>query len=104
MRPCATTLESELAPGELNCLLKVLSEQQFSGKHLEVGTAAGGTLWQMMRCYPRETCPPFVVVDPLQYFPRQLTVVQKNLRANEIDPSTVDFRQTTSEQAVVECM
>jgi len=37
MRPCATSLESELNPDELKCLTVLLRDGGKSGKHLEIG-------------------------------------------------------------------
>jgi predicted O-methyltransferase YrrM len=99
MRPSATTLESELTYEELECLLELLRSSQYTGRHLEIGTAAGGTLWQMMRCYDQENCPEFVVVDPMQYFPRQLEIVQNNLTCHGASLECVDFRVMTSDAA-----
>ncbi|MCB1134773.1 MAG: class I SAM-dependent methyltransferase [Chlamydiia bacterium] len=93
-----------MAPEELTCLLNVLKKHQFRGAHAEIGTAAGGTLWRMMACYPEEARPTFVVVDPLRYFPNQLEIVKKNLLENKVDPSPVDFRQKTSDQAVADAV
>jgi hypothetical protein len=90
-----------MTAGELRCLLEQIRRWRFSGKHLEIGTAAGGTLWQMMACFDAGTRPPFVVVDPMGYFPRQKEIVTDNLRRHGMDPSTVDFRQDFSEQALV---
>ena len=99
MRPCATTLESELSMAELDYLLTTIKSHRFSGKHLEIGTAAGGTLWQMLRCFEEGQQPPFVVIDPMKYFPDQFEKVQNNLRDHDVDPSQVDFRVTTSAEA-----
>lgn len=99
MRPCASTLESELKPDELECLTALLREGGKLGQHLEIGTAAGGTLWRMMDCFSPEERPPFVVIDPLSYFENQHEVVLQNLRDHGIDPAGVEFRQTTSAAA-----
>lgn len=96
MRQSATTLESELHPAELQCLRDLLSENPRSGRHLEIGTAAGGTLKALMLAYPPEARPPFSVVDPMTYFPNQLDLVRTNLRSAGLDPEAVDFRVGTS--------
>lgn len=59
--------------------------------YLEVGTAAGGTLVQVMGMFPAARRPRFVVVDPMTYFPGQLNVVQRNIREHGFDPQEVDF-------------
>jgi predicted O-methyltransferase YrrM len=66
------------------------------GTHLEIGTAAGGTLRALMLAYPAERRPRFVVVDPMTYFPDQLQIVRRNLAGAGIDPSEVDFRISKS--------
>ncbi len=73
-------------------LLRLLRQSEFSGRHLEIGTAAGGTLKEMMRCYPAEKRPRFVVIDPMTYFPDQLEKVKRNLSSAGVDPDEVEFR------------
>jgi predicted O-methyltransferase YrrM len=99
MRQCATTLESELTVEERKLLLGLLKRENFCGPHLEVGTAAGGTLCQMMLCFNDDQRPQFVAVDRMTYFPDQLAIVQRNLKQRGLDPDQVDFRVTTSAQA-----
>lgn len=96
MRKSATTLESELHPAELECLRDLLARHPRPGRHLEIGTAAGGTLKALMLCHPPETRPAFSVVDPMTYFPNQLDLVRTNLRSAGLDPDAVDFRIGTS--------
>ncbi len=93
-------MESELQPAELAALQALLKSAQLRGTHLEIGTAAGGTLKELLRCYapPR---PPFVVVDSFRYFPRQKEIVADNLRSAGIDPNDVDMRAAASESALV---
>ncbi len=99
MRPCATTLESEITEEEMDALLAVLGEATTKGPFLEIGTAAGGTLWRMVRSV-RATDPTssFSVLDPLKYFPNQRATVEKNLRDHGIDPASIDFRVCTSDE------
>jgi len=99
MRPSAISIESELHPAELAALQALLKSAQLRGTHLEVGTAAGGTLRELLLCYtpPR---PRFVVVDSFQYFPRQKEIVADNLRSAGIDPGDVDLRAVDSESAL----
>jgi len=99
MRECAVTLAAEMRPEEHAFLKEVLRGAAHPGKHLEIGTAAGGTLCHMLQCFPAATRPPFVVVDPMGYFPQQLETVQKNLRQSGLDPAAVDFRVQTSAAA-----
>lgn len=99
VRSTAHTLAPEMAPEELACLTELLRRHQFAGRHLEIGTAAGGTLCEMLRCFPADRTPPFVVVDTMRYFPDQLEIVRGNLRDHGLDPAAVDFRVATSDAA-----
>jgi predicted O-methyltransferase YrrM len=100
VRPCATTLESEVTKAEMRALLSLIADERLSGKHLEIGTAAGGTLCALMAAYPAQARPSFVVVDPMTYFANQLQTVHANLRGNGIDPAVVDFRVSSSDRAL----
>jgi predicted O-methyltransferase YrrM len=50
----------------------------------------------MMRSYPVEKRPRFVVVDPMTYFPDQPGIVRRNLASAGVDPDSVDFRISKS--------
>ncbi len=92
MRASATTLAAEVSENELAALKTLLKTRRLAGTHLEIGTAAGGTLKELMRCYPDAERPRFVVVDPMRYFPDQPAIVRKNLASAGLDPERVDFR------------
>ena len=92
-------MESELQPAELAALQALLKSAHLTGTHLEVGTAAGGTLKELLLCYPPPR-PRFVVVDSFRYFPRQKEIVADNLRRAGIDPADIDMRATDSESAL----
>jgi predicted O-methyltransferase YrrM len=96
MRECATTMVPEMKPAEHRLLIDSLTSLAGRRSHLEIGTAAGGTLCAMMNAFPADKRPQFVVVDPMKYFPNQLETVQKNLRQRQLDPSQVDFRTASS--------
>jgi predicted O-methyltransferase YrrM len=96
LRQSAITLEPEISDVEMQMMLSHLKRDQLRGRHLEIGTAAGGTLREMMRSYPAETRPPFVVVDPMKYFPDQLATVRKNVASAGVDPDSIDFRISAS--------
>lgn len=89
-------LSSELSPEELEALREILRANEFTGLHLEIGTAAGGTLKELLLYY-KEPRPPFVVVDPFTYFPNQLAKVRLNLESAGLDPAIVEFRTGTTE-------
>ncbi len=92
MRASATTLAAEVSELELAALTTLLKRRRLKGPHLEIGTAAGGTLKELMRCYPDAERPRFVVVDPMRYFSDQPAIVRKNLASAGLDPDRVDFR------------
>src|SRR5690606_6672651 len=92
----ATTLEAEMTAAEHELLLHTLKQQGPEGLHLEVGTAAGGTLCAMLGQFPEGERPTFVVVDPLQYFPQQRALIEKNLWNHGLNPQEVDLRVQTS--------
>ncbi len=92
MRPCALTLESELSDNELEYVTQLLNNNALSEFHLEIGTAAGGTLWRLMQSYSDNNRPKFIVVDPMTYFEGQLDIVKDNLLQHGIRSDAVDFR------------
>jgi len=96
MRASATTLASEVPEHELSALLEFIRAHPSARPHLEIGTAAGGTLKELMRCYPDGARPRFVVVDPMRYFEGQLEIVHKNLASAGLNPDEVDFRISKS--------
>lgn len=100
MRECATTMAPEITEEEMQFLLYTMTTNQLVGKHLEIGTAAGGTLCQMMLAYPTKKRPQFVVVDPMCYFPDQKQIVAKNLSEHGLDPEAVDFRVMKSAESL----
>lgn len=104
MRRSATTLASETTGIELSALEAALQTAKLSGPHLEIGTAAGGTLVAMMKSYADHCRPRFVVVDTFDYFPNQRAVVEHNLLSSGLDPASVDFRTGKSWSLVEEAL
>ncbi|HUJ78796.1 MAG TPA: class I SAM-dependent methyltransferase [Nitrospiria bacterium] len=102
MRPHPKTLESELSADELGCLTGLLKTNHLSGDHLEIGTAAGGTLAVMMNCYDQLSRPHFVVIDTMTYFADQYDIIRRNLRLRGLDPDSVEFRVARSFDAFKE--
>jgi len=97
-RPCATTLEPEMTAEELSALDQWIGEGELKGGHLEIGTAAGGTLCHMMGLYEQKR-PKFSVVDTMSYFRDQFATVKKNLTDHGLKPDDVDFRVMSSDEA-----
>ena len=101
MRPLPRTLSAELSNDELSSLINIIREKSFKGKHLEIGTAAGGTLCCMMKAFEDRDRPPFVVIDPMTYFQDQLNIIRKNLQDNGVSPDGIDFRVMKSNEAFI---
>lgn len=96
--------EAECTEVEIAALVRAMSERKLTGKHLEIGTAAGGTLKRMALAYPATERPKFVVVDPLTYFPQQRQAVEANLASAGIDPRSLEFRVETSAKALAKAL
>lgn len=97
-RISATTLESECTPGERALLHRVLTEHELTDRHLEIGTAAAGTLKEMINSYgPDRQRPAFYVIDPLTYFENQFEKITENLKSAGIDPDSVTFWKGTTQ-------
>ncbi len=101
MRPFPRTLSAELSNDELSSLIGIIREKSFRGKHLEIGTAAGGTLCCMMQAFEDRNRPPFVVIDPMTYFQDQLNTIRKNLQDNGVSADGIDFRVMKSNEAFI---
>jgi hypothetical protein len=100
-RSTITTLNPEMTGEELSGLKDWIQGNELRGKHLEIGTAAGGTLCFLMQLYPPpDTRPKFVVVDTMLYFANQLEVVRQNLANHNHPADAVDFRVMTSTEAL----
>ena len=98
-----TTLAAEMTPVEQQCLKDVLAQKKLAGKHLEIGTAAGGTLCNMLMYYRdglgADPLPPFMVIDTMDYFPGQFEAIEKNLTSHGLDPKSIHFVRSPSKQA-----
>jgi len=83
---------AEMTEAQIGFLTGLIASERFPGLHLEVGTASGVTLAQMVRALPTPLDPAFIVVDNMRYFPDQLSVVRANLERHGVDPERVEFR------------
>jgi predicted O-methyltransferase YrrM len=83
-----------MTDAELDLLVGTLEREALPGAHLELGTAAGGTLCRMLACLPEARG--FVVVDRLEYFEGQRETLYENLARHEIDSARVDLRAVNS--------
>jgi predicted O-methyltransferase YrrM len=99
MRQSAVDMSSELAATELAALKSFLQSAHLKGRHLEIGTAAGGTLKELMLAYERPR-PRFIAVDTFRYFPNQREIVESNLKSAGLELAEVELRARSSEQAL----
>ena len=98
-RTTAKTLQPEMTEEELTGLRGWIQSAGLNGRYLEVGTAAGGTLCFLMKCFEANECPEFSVVDKMDYFEGQLDIVKTNLSRNGLDARQVDFCIMSSDEA-----
>ena len=102
VRACAQNLSSEMAEEEIFEILKFITLVRPNGVHLEIGTAAGGTLCQILKHY-RYTLnlaqPNFIVIDPLRYFDNQYNIICQNFNMHSLSLSNVLFEKKTSKEA-----
>jgi SAM-dependent methyltransferase len=100
-RQSSIDLSSECSEEERALIGRILGTGTLSDRHLEIGTAAGGTLKEMIGVYAdRETCPQFVVIDPFTYYDNQLEKVRTNLTGAGIDPDSVQFWTGTTQSFI----
>ena len=101
MRKCSVTLKSEMSENSIRAILNLIKECNPNTRYLEIGTAAGGTLVELIKY--RNTLKAgkadFIVVDPLKYFANQFEVVSRNLKDNHIDQKAVRFFKMSSRES-----
>ncbi|PAW89313.1 MAG: hypothetical protein B9S33_03195 [Pedosphaera sp. Tous-C6FEB] len=97
VRSTAVTLAPEMTAAALAELCRLVRTRAWPGGHLEIGTAAGGTLCELMAATPHQ--PPFVVVDPMTYFPDQRRIVERNLAGHGLALERVSIREMRSQDA-----
>ena len=90
MRP--QRYDAETTERERAALRRAIAETKPFGAHLEIGTAAGATLVDMITIFAPGARPRFVVVDPLTYFANQRASIEANLRAAGVEPAEVELR------------
>ena len=98
MRQSGIDLSSECSVLERACIAEAIKSLSTGGNFLEVGTAAGGTLKEIIQTADNEKLVAmFYVLDPFTYYPDQLQKVHKNLSNSDIDPCRVQFWQGTTD-------
>jgi SAM-dependent methyltransferase len=100
-RQSSIDLSSECSEAERALIRRILGTGKLSDRHLEIGTAAGGTLKEMIGVYgDQASCPQFVVIDPFTYYDNQLEKVRTNLASAGIDPDSVAFWTGTTQDFI----
>jgi len=98
MRQSGIDLSSECTLAERACIMDAIKTIKEGGNFLEIGTAAGGTLKEIIKTADEEKLDAtFYVLDPFTYYPDQLKKVHKNLLNSDIDPSRVTFWEGTTD-------
>ncbi len=87
---------------ELEALGRCLLDLEVEGRCLEIGTAYGRTLIHLMSLFEDADRPPFVVIDPMTYFPGQADKVRSNLAEEGVRPDEVRILEMTSARALRE--
>jgi len=100
-RRSSIDLSSECSEEERALIRHILNGADLAGRHLEIGTAAGGTLKEMIGVYAQhDMCPQFVVIDPFTYYDDQLQKVRTNLTNAGIDPDSVEYWTGTTQDFI----
>jgi Holliday junction resolvase-like predicted endonuclease len=87
---------------EVSAIKKAVKDSKLTGIHIEIGTAAGGTLCEILKFYQDElkVVPPhFIVIDPLTYFENQHKKICRNLQINGLSKNNITFERNKSSVA-----
>ena len=105
MRQSGIDLSSECTLAERSCIMDAIKTIKKGGNFLEIGTAAGGTLKEIITTADEEKLEAkFYVLDPFTYYPDQLTKVCQNLSNSAIDPSRVTFWEGTTDSHLTKAL
>ena len=98
MRQSGIDLSSECDPIEIEALKQAIKDAPSGGCALELGTAAGGTLKELIN-FSKSVGKryKFHVIDPMTYYRDQLQKVKDNLKSSGINPEEVEFFIGTSD-------
>lgn len=101
-RESAITLKSEMTDAEVYSIKNAIKDSKLTGLHIEIGTAAGGTLCEILKCYQNElkvVPPQFIIIDPLTYFDDQYEKICLNLQNNGLSRNNITFEKNKSSVA-----
>ena len=101
MRQSGIDLSSECTVAERLCIADAIRMLAEGGNFLEIGTAAGGTLKEIIKTVDSvNLTAKFFVLDPFTYFPNQLEKVHQNLSNSKIDLERVEFWIGTTDSQI----
>jgi len=100
MRGSGLTGQTEMSGVEITLLLSEVAGSKGEGRILEIGTAAGGTLVQVLKTLPVSEHARVSVVDTFDYYPDHMGIFRRNLSDNGLDPDTIDARASRSNIAL----
>ena len=101
-RESAITLKSEMTDAEVYSIKNAIKDSKLTGLHIEIGTAAGGTMCEILKCYQNElkvVSPQFIIIDPLTYFDDQYEKICLNLKNNGLSQNNITFEKSKSSVA-----
>jgi hypothetical protein len=92
-----------MSQDSLRSIMNLINEDNPHSRYLEIGTAAGGTLVEIIkyRNHLEAGKADFIVVDPFNYFANQFEIVLQNLKNNNITKDAVRFFKMTSRESFV---
>jgi len=91
-----------MTDAEVYSIKNAIKDSKLTGLHIEIGTAAGGTLCEILKCYQNElkvVPPQFVIIDPLTYFDDQYEKICLNLQNNGLSQDNIIFEKNKSSVA-----
>ena len=97
MRQSGIDLSSECTLAERKCIADSIRTLSVGGNFLEIRTAAGGTLKEIINTSDDAKLLSNFLCLILTYFPDQLKKIQQNLSNSKIDPSRVEFWEGTTD-------
>jgi hypothetical protein len=99
MRISGIDLTSECSDDEVSEISRLIVDEHISGNFLEVGTAAGGTLVEIIKAAKKVSRDSrFFILDTFTYYENQKEKVLQNLKIHGHTEASVTLWEGTSEQ------
>lgn len=104
MRISGIDLTSECSDEEVAEINRIIFEERISGNFLEVGTAAGGTLVEIMKSAKKiSDDSKFFILDTFNYYPDQKEKVIQNLNNHGLSTNQLTMWEGNTEQYFSQC-